>query len=137
MEIIPLTAEDTLPLRQKVLWPDRPLGALRVPGDDDAIHLGAERSGSLVGVASFYSDGPTSARLRKLAVDPAYQGQGLGRALVQAGALVLRQAGCDTLWCDARATALTFYHGLGFTIAPDSFEKSGLAYHKAHLDLRG
>lgn len=134
-QIVTLPAAHTHALRRAVLWPDRPLEAQGVEGDDTALHLGALEGEGVIGVASFFPDGPR-VRLRKLAVDPARQGQGIGAALLRAGAARLRADGCTALWCDARVTALGFYERLGFAVAGPIFDKSGVAYRVATLDLR-
>ena len=130
----PITADQTLALRQRVLWPGKPLEFVRVPKDDTALHLGAFDRDKLVGVASFYPIEDT-AQLRKLAVDPAFQGQGIGAKLVLAGAESLRKTDLKTMWCDARVTAIGFYERLGFCIEPRTFDKSGVLYRKAILTL--
>jgi len=132
--IKPITTDQTLALRRQVLWPDKPLEFVRVPNDEIALHLGAFEGDALIGVASFYPDG-RAAQLRKLAVDPSVQGQGIGAQLVLAGAELLRGQAITTLWCDARETALGFYTRLRFTIDPASFDKSGVQYRKAFLTL--
>jgi len=40
-----------------------------------------------------------------------------------------------TLWCDARKEARGFYQKLGFVMSDEVFEKSGIEYVKAQLDL--
>lgn len=135
-QILRLPAARTHALRRAVLWPDRPLEAQGVEGDETALHLGALKGDGVIGVASFFRDGPR-VRLRKLAVAPAHQGQGIGAALLRAGAARLRADGCTALWCDARVTALGFYERLGFAVTGPIFHKSGVAYRVATLDLRG
>lgn len=129
-----ILTDDTLELRQRVLWPDKPLGFVRVPKDETAWHLGAFDGGDLIGVASFFPDG-TEAQLRKLAVDPCGQGKGIGTQLVRAGIDLMRENGIKTLWCDARQTATEFYIRLGFEIDEAVFDKSGVAYQRAEKTL--
>jgi len=126
--------EATLDLRQRVLWPEKALAELVLPEDQDALHFGAYIGQALVGVASFFPDGVT-VRLRKFAIDPAHQGQGIGRALVAAAANDLSEKGFAEIWCDARVTACGFYKQLGFEISGHSFDKQGVLYRRAHLAL--
>jgi len=116
------------------MWPDKPLDHVKVPGDETALHLGAFDQENLTGVASFFQE-PPGVRMRKLAVAPDYRGAGLGSQLVQEGAKLAREQGHTQLWCDARQTARGFYEALGFTLDEEVFEKSGLAYHVARLNL--
>lgn len=129
-----ISTAQTLPFRQAMLWPDRPITHVMVPGDDTALHLGAYDGPKLIAVGSFYPDA-TQARLRKLAVMPAYRGSGLGSNLVLHGVGLMRDKGLQQLWCDARYSARGFYDRLGFTISDDVFEKSGIAYVLARLEL--
>ena len=134
LEIVPLSAEQTYAFRQAVLWPDKPISHVMVPGDESALHLGAHSDGQLIGVASFYIDGP-SARLRKMAILETYQRRGVGAALLRYAAGLLRNQGVETLWCDAREAACPFYAKLGFEIGAELFEKSGLMYRRAAIKI--
>ena len=77
-----ISAADTFALRKNMMWPDLPLAKQGVDGDETAQHVGAFRDGVLVGVGSLFPDGPDTFRLRKLAVDQALQGQGVGRQIL-------------------------------------------------------
>lgn len=78
----------------------------------DAVHLQAVQDGDLVGVVlvkQFWN-------LCSLFVEPALQGQGLGRRLVETA--LARCAGRSpkqALWLHAAPGALDFYRALGFT----------------------
>eukprot|EP00747_Dinoflagellata_sp_TGD_P114428 gnl/TRDRNA2_/TRDRNA2_171922_c0_seq1.p3 gnl/TRDRNA2_/TRDRNA2_171922_c0~~gnl/TRDRNA2_/TRDRNA2_171922_c0_seq1.p3 ORF type:complete len:105 (-),score=20.33 gnl/TRDRNA2_/TRDRNA2_171922_c0_seq1:517-792(-) len=67
------SASDTLPLRERVLWPGHP-EMCHVPGDDAALHLGAVQgaSAAVVGVLSLFPvEGDTGrCQFRKFAVAP-------------------------------------------------------------------
>lgn len=82
----------------------------------------------LIGIASIYREPPPGAadpdawRLRGLAVLPEHQGQGVGRALVQACLEHLRGQSGATLWCNGRVSVLAFYQRLGFAPQGEIFE---------------
>ena len=134
IEIRQIPAEDTLPLRQRVMWPDHPLEALRLEGDDCALHFGAFFEARLVGVGSFFADGATC-RLRKLAVDMDMQGKGVATDLLSYASDHLHAAGFTAIWCDARVSAIGFYERLGFACEADIFQKQGLDYVVARRAL--
>jgi hypothetical protein len=48
IEIKEVGLELVLEIRQKVMWPDKPLSFVRIPGDEKAIHLGGFANGLLV-----------------------------------------------------------------------------------------
>lgn len=129
-----ILASETLAFRQAHMWPDKPLEHVKVPGDETALHLGAFDGENLIGVASFFRE-PPGLRLRKLAVAPNYRRAGLGSDLVREGAALAREQGFTQLWCDARQTARGFYEALGFKLDDDTFQKSGLTYQIARLNL--
>ena len=130
-----LPAHETLGFRQAMLWPDKPIEHVMVPGDDAALHVGAFDKDTLIGVGSFYPVAP-KVRLRKLAIAPDYRTAGIGSKLVLFGAQAMKRDGLNELWCDARQSACGFYEKLGFVVSDDVFYKSDIAYVKAHLDLR-
>ena len=132
--------EDTLPVRQQVLWPDLPLDDLRIAEDDSGLHFGAffpvtgDGLGRIVGVASFFVD-QTSARLRKMAILPEMQGRGCGSRIIDSATDHLASNGVTRIWCDVRVSAAGFYNRLGFEIYGDAFLKNGVNYRQAHRNL--
>ncbi|MEI8654353.1 GNAT family N-acetyltransferase [Pseudoalteromonas sp. Hal273] len=82
MEIRNISWEQTIPLRQSVLWPNKPPEYCHVDGDHDAMHFGAFVNDELVCVASVYIKSD-KARLRKFATKTDYQGQGIGSQMLK------------------------------------------------------
>lgn len=134
VHIRPIAAVQTLPLRSAVLRPDRPIEQSIFAGDDDpaSLHLGAFAGNALVGVASLYWEplpstvmqaatpaiGPAQIwRLRGMAVEPALQGQGYGRQLLDACLQQVAERGGSLLWCNARKNVVGFYRAAGFEIS--------------------
>ena len=126
----PITASATRPLRQAVLRPGQPPESAIYPGDESpgAWHVGAYRGGDLLGIASVYIEAPAGEkdpcayRLRGMAVLPHAQGQGYGRALVQACVRHVMAHGGNTLWCNGRVSVLGFYQALGFRLVGQQFD---------------
>lgn len=133
-----IPTEYTLPLRQKVLKPFLHVDECVNPGDNDptSFHLGLFHERKLVSICtfvtephqSFYAGNPH--RLRGMATDQNYRGQGLGQILLQHGTNVLRQKRCDLLWCNARQRAFSFYEKMGFFYVGPSFELPQIGPHK-------
>lgn len=139
IRISPVSAEQTHNLRHTVLWPERPISFIRLPEDDCGQHFGAFSTSSnpqlLVGVISLFTipsaehtSSLPSARFRKLCVLPSHQSQGIGSQLVRHAINISAEASMTSIWCDARATALSFYRRLGFEPEGESFDKSGVEY---------
>ena len=133
-QIKPIPAQDTLPLRHKVLWPDHPVEHSMVDGDDDARHFGGFLEGKLVCVASLFKDAD-SVRLRKFATDPAFQGQGLGTQMLAHLLEEAKAEGAITFWFDARESALPFYQRNGYHPEGERFFKSNVPYRRVRRDL--
>jgi GNAT superfamily N-acetyltransferase len=144
--LVTIPAAATRPLRQVVLRPHQAAEELVFPGDDatDTRHFGAYLDEKLVGVASIYREAPPPAlvmdltppgttvnawRLRGMATLPAVQGQGLGRALLEACIAYTTTQDGELLWCNARTPAVGFYLKLGFVTHGDEFEIPGIGPH--------
>ena len=144
IEVIRLQAAGTRELRRRVLYGHVPDETAVYPhdGQPGSFHLGARADGALVAVASWYPEAtdrrPARApwRLRGMAVDPTYEGRGVGRLVFQAGVAELQSRGADLLWANARDGALEFYRRLGMTVVGDGFlAAGGLPHHVVVLDL--
>ena len=134
MDIRIITWNEALPIRHKVLWPNKPLLFCRVDEDETAQHYGVYSKDKLVCVASIYLDGRV-ARLRKFVTLAEFQGQGLGSKLIAHILNVLEQTNVESFWCDARITAAGFYQKFGMKQQGTKFKKSGLGYVKMAVIL--
>ena len=92
--VVELTAEDTHPLRKRVLRDGTKSDVLVFDGDDlgDTCHLGFRATdGTLVGISTWllraYPDRPAVVgyQLRGMATDPGHRGTGAGAAMLVAG----------------------------------------------------
>jgi GNAT superfamily N-acetyltransferase len=121
IKIRPIAPEATHALRHAVLWPSVPLAAQAQDYDaPPTVHLGAFHGAALVGVLTLV---PTGGRvqLRKFAVAAAWQGRGVGGALLAAA---VREGG--ELVLDARVEQVPFYTKRGFAVLdPAVFTKRG------------
>lgn len=126
------------PIRQRVLRPHQPIEAMVYPGDEagGTFHLAAlDKAGHVLGIASFYKDEhplqarPGDRRLRGMAVEPAWQGRGLGSRLVRAGINHIKEEGGSRLWCNARVSAQPFYEKLGFIAEGEEFHIEHIGPH--------
>ncbi len=138
-KLVELTTEDVLPIRHQVLWPNKPLDFSRVEGDDSGMHFGVMLSDTLICVGSFYqglhSRYNETARLRKFATLPNYQGQGAGRFLLESVLPLLQQSGVKYFWCDARQGAMSFYQKFGMEPEGKCFFKADIPYFKMSVRL--
>lgn len=137
-EVRQITTADTLSLRQRVLKPFLRVEECVNPGDDlvTTFHYGLFHAAKLVSVETFLleSHPEFSAgcpyRLRGMATDSLYRGQGFGQKLLRYGVENLRQKGCDLIWFNARIKAFSFYEKLGFAPHGPLFEMKDIGLHK-------
>ncbi|OBT13871.1 GNAT family acetyltransferase [Vibrio sp. UCD-FRSSP16_10] len=134
MQIRNITADTTLPIRHKVLWPNKPIEHCKVENDDEGLHFGVFENDQLVCVASvFIING--EARLRKFATLQAYQGRGLGKAMIQHILTDLKHRKVTLFWCDARESAIGFYTQFKMSKQGERFYKSDVSYFKMAVTL--
>ncbi|XP_052173260.1 histone acetyltransferase TAP1 isoform X2 [Diospyros lotus] len=124
---------DLQALCDKVGWPRRPLSKLAAALKNSymvaALHSVRKSPGSeeneqkkLIGMARATSDHAFNATIWDVLVDPNYQGQGLGKALVEKliRALLQRDIGNITLFADSQV--VEFYRNLGFQADPEGIK---------------
>ncbi|XP_011622697.1 serotonin N-acetyltransferase 1, chloroplastic isoform X1 [Amborella trichopoda] len=124
---------DLQALCDQVGWPRRPLtkvaAALKNSFMVAALHLIRKSPDTegydqkvLIGLARATSDHAFNATIWDVLVDPNYQGQGLGKALVEQliRALLQRDIGNITLFADNQV--VDFYKNLGFEADPDGIK---------------
>ena len=127
---------DLIALRRAVLRDGRSDLPAAYPFDAEptSLHLAVVTAdGNAVGGVTVVVDplpGFATLRLALMAVDPAVQGTGVGRSLVEAVQERAAEAGLD-VWAAARTTALDFYVRLGFRPRGDVFAgPMGLAHRR-------
>eukprot|EP01026_Neomeris_dumetosa_P044669 TRINITY_DN3781_c0_g1_i3.p4 TRINITY_DN3781_c0_g1~~TRINITY_DN3781_c0_g1_i3.p4 ORF type:complete len:315 (+),score=32.77 TRINITY_DN3781_c0_g1_i3:1072-2016(+) len=122
---------EVLNLCEKVGWPTRSQvkleAALRQSFLVSTLHLQksdekGEISEKLIGLARATSDHAFNATIWDVVVDPEFQGQGLGKALVEhmVRSLLARDIGNITLFADAKV--VDFYKQLGFAADPEGIK---------------
>jgi GNAT superfamily N-acetyltransferase len=134
-----ITLEQTQGLRSEVLRDGRAQG-VSPPTDSlpETFHLGAVENGEIVGTSTYFPavcphqpDVADAYMLRYMAVAPAFQGQGVGAAILVRAIEILRERGVTLLWANARDTAVSFYLNNGFTAVQGSgfmHQESGVAH---------
>ncbi len=74
-------------------------------------------------------------RLMQVAVSPSYQGEGIGRALVEYAQKRAKEAGFSKIIMHAMLSVVAFYEKMGYTQQGDLFEEQGITFAKMVKDL--
>jgi GNAT superfamily N-acetyltransferase len=146
MRVEEVAAEATHDLRRRVLRAGVPDPNVVFPEDTrpGTFHLAVrDDADRIVGIGTFLPDqcphrsGRRGWRLRGMAVEPALQGQGIGRALLAEGLARLKADGAEVVWARGRDTALGFYEREGWVVVGDAYvpDETGLLHHDVVLDL--
>lgn len=137
MNVLRISAHDTIEIRHQMLRPGLPKEECHFPGDTDeqTFHLGAFVDKKLVSVASFFFENcpdfkdEYQYRLRGMATLPDFQHQGLSSALLRMAFPIIKQNFCSLLWCNARIAAVGFYENVGFEKYGEQFDIPGIGPH--------
>lgn len=123
-EIIPA---DTWPIRQTVMWPEKPIEFVKIKNDNDALHYGLYKDDQLVSVIScFVTNGEM--QFRKFATLTDHQNQGSGTFLLNYIINKAKEKGIKRVWCNARLDKKNFYKRFGLTETTDAFLKEGIDF---------
>ncbi|RFZ95188.1 GNAT family N-acetyltransferase [Mucilaginibacter conchicola] len=122
-----ITPHLTWQLRRDVLYPGEYKFNMEMPEDEHGYHFGAFTENKLVGVVSLFKNG-NDWQFRKLAVDEAWQGKGIGKELLNyITGFAIEEHG-ERLWCNARTSAIGFYKKYDFAQTGAQFSKKGVDY---------
>src|ERR1700753_120651 len=96
-----IAPEVTWRLRRQVLYPEKEIHEMEMDIDRNGYHFGAFVYNKLAGGIFLFQDG-TTFQFRKLAVDPSFQRQGVGTALLHYITGFITDNGGTSIWCNAR-----------------------------------
>lgn len=122
-------------LRHRILRPGHPSSTAEFAGDDDpgTLHFAATIDREIVSCLSLYVSewqGSSAWQLRGMATDAAFQGQGIGRRVLDyAVAEAVTMQPSWPIWCNARASAIGFYRKADWTVESEEFEIEGVGPH--------
>ena len=134
-----ISATAVLPLRSLVLREGKPYALCQFDEDDrpDTIHLAVvdddEQPRCILTAFPKACEGfdGLGYQLRGMATHPAFQGRGLGAALVSFLIGHLREQAVSYIWCNARKLAFPFYEKLGFGFLSPEFDVAGIGPHRS------
>ena len=137
IQVRPIDAAETIPLRHAVLRPGRPEESAHFAGDHEATtrHLGIFVDKELLSIASLFAaampgqPGSRAFQLRGMATAAHARGRGLGQLLVHQCVILAKEMKAEILWCNARTSAVGFYQKLGFQVSGAEFDVPTVGPH--------
>ncbi|CAD5257372.1 MULTISPECIES: GNAT family N-acetyltransferase [unclassified Imperialibacter] len=127
MEIRKIKAEDTWPVRHRVMWPNQPFDFVKVDEDHEGIHYGLFVDDELVSIVSlFLKDG--KAQFRKFATEVQHQGKGYGTILLNYLLKEIEGHRVSSVWCNARTEKAAYYERFGLHKTNATYMKGGIEF---------
>ena len=127
IEIKPVDLPIVMKVRREVMWPDKPIEFVYVPGDEKAEHLGIYLDESVVSVISLFFDSK-EVQFRKFATLTTLQGKGYGTTLLGYVFEYLKSKRICRVTCNAREERASFYVRFGMTRTAVTFKKEHITY---------
>ncbi len=139
MTVVIIKSNDCIDLRSRILRPRQPIELCHFAEDDfeSTFHLGVLKNEKIISNGTFmqntnpyFSDNKNVYRLRGVATDKQFQGQGCGRLILAKAEDILTEKKCEILWFNARESAFGFYEKCGYKKIGDMFDIAGVGPHK-------
>ncbi|MEH6514757.1 MAG: GNAT family N-acetyltransferase [Maribacter arcticus] len=125
--IVQITSEETLSIRHKVMWPNKPIDYVQLPNDAEGKHFGYFKNDELISVISLFVEN-NEAQFRKFATLKEYQGKGFGSDLLNELMLISAKEQLSKIWCNARINKIDYYSKFGMIETNNKFIKGGIGY---------
>ena len=125
--IVQITSEETLSIRHKVMWPNKPVDFVQLPNDAEGRHFGYFKNDELISVISLFVEN-NEAQFRKFATLKEYQGKGFGSELLNELMLISEKEQLSKIWCNARINKIDYYSKFGMIETNDQFIKGEIGY---------
>lgn len=130
-----ITLEQVLPVRQKVMYPDKTLEELTLVQDREGLHLGLhDNKNQLISVVSLFQSGK-DLQFRKFATLQEEQRKGYGKQLLKYILDYAKAGRLERVWCNARTNALDFYKRFGFRETSQTYSQDGYDFVIVELFL--
>lgn len=130
-----ITLHDCLKLRRDVLWPQFSLQDCIEDEDEQAMHYGYIKNQEIISCLSVFYRTPIRYQIRKFATQTQYQNQGIGTLLFSTVLQKLINKQIQTVYLNARITALRFYEKFDFKVFDKEFSKKNVTFLPMELNL--
>lgn len=130
-----ITAEETIPIRHRILRKGMPVSSCYFEGDNlpETFHLGLFLEDKLIGIATYLENrrklSENELQLRGMAILEEYQGKGYGKLILEKGEEIASLNNKTGIWCNARTTAKRFYENSGYKTVSEPFDIPSAGEH--------
>ena len=114
--------KDVWHIRRVVMYPERDLEYIKLPEDEEGIHLGLYLENELVSVISLFING-YELQFRKFATLVEKQGHGYGTKLLEKVLEYAKERKIKRVWCNSRVEKIDFYKKFGFSETKEKYIK--------------
>lgn len=122
-----LSAEDFVRLKVATGFMERPLEQVERALQNDLYHVAAVSDGKVIGMGRLVGDGAMYWYLQEIIVLPEYQGQGIGKRIVNKLLEHVRNTAIPGTWVEVGLTAVKgkepFYEKFGFSLGSSGMKK--------------
>lgn len=125
--IKPISLEEVLPHRQKVMYPNLTIEEMRLEKDHEGEHLGLFVENTLTSIVSLFSKS-NEIHFRKLATLPNAQNKGFASQLLNHVFEIASERGIKRIWCNSRISACQLYEKFGMIKTNHTFTKHGIDF---------
>ncbi|MCL5244928.1 GNAT family N-acetyltransferase [Cellulophaga sp. 20_2_10] len=126
-KIIEITSEETLNIRHRTMWPNKPINYVKLENHDQGRHFGLFIDGKMVSVISLFITNK-AAQFRKFATLTEYQGKGYGTILLNRIISIAEDEKLNKIWCNARTDKSDYYAKFGMILTKNRFKKGEIEY---------
>ena len=117
-----ITAEQTWPMRQAVMYPNDTIEKVKLADDVQGRHFGLFVANELTVVVSLFVK-DNALQFRKLATKTVSQGKGFGKQMMQFMLALASAENMELVWCNARLNAAPFYRQFGFEVFGENWQQ--------------
>lgn len=99
------------------------------------IQIASLQENTLYGCLLLSPQGESRIKMRQVAVDTPFQGQGIGKAMVHFSEEIARERGYSEMVLNAREPVVPFYEALGYKVISERFIEVTLPHFTMHKSL--
>ncbi|MEA2078193.1 MAG: GNAT family N-acetyltransferase [Candidatus Marinimicrobia bacterium] len=129
--------EESIILRNRVLIEpfDRPESCADFDFPEKDIYISAFDNDTLIGTVILTPLDNKTVQMRQMAVDGAYQGQGIGRAIAEEFERVVVREGYSRIILHSRESAVPFYKAMNYELRGDRFYEIEIPHFEMVKDV--